>query len=137
MKIYLAARYGRHPQMREYAAILEQHGHTVTSRWIKGNHHLRVEGNVQITNAIFAIEDVEDILISDYLLCFNDERNLPLNEIPSKGGMHAEFGMAIIKDYISSFNTRVGLIGERTHIFHWLPFVEVYPSFEEFVNHND
>lgn len=36
VKIYLAARYSRHPEMRVVRDRLEASGHKVVSRWIEG-----------------------------------------------------------------------------------------------------
>ena len=38
MKIYLAAKYSRMEELREYRNQLIALGHTVTSRWLDGNH---------------------------------------------------------------------------------------------------
>lgn len=38
MRLYLAARLARHPEMRRHAATLAGAGHVVTSRWIAGGH---------------------------------------------------------------------------------------------------
>jgi hypothetical protein len=38
MKIYLAARYSRRPEMCRYAQQLENLGYEVTSRWLNGTH---------------------------------------------------------------------------------------------------
>lgn len=40
MKIYLAARYSRLNELKNYCIELENIGYTITSRWIKGNHQI-------------------------------------------------------------------------------------------------
>jgi hypothetical protein len=135
LSLYLAARYARHPEMKKYAKVLEDYGHTVTSRWIEGNHKIQdnlTGWDLQRENARLADEDVLDIIASDYFLCFNDEDESKPIAYPSLGGRHVEFGIAVTSRYLrrDSMAIHVGLIGKRTHIFHWLPFVEVYPTFD-------
>ena len=48
MKVYLAARYGRHPEMRKVRGDLEALGHSVTSRWINGTHEM-IEFGIGLT----------------------------------------------------------------------------------------
>jgi hypothetical protein len=43
MKIYLAARYSRHPELQAYTRDLQAHGFEVTSRWLWGDHEIRAQ----------------------------------------------------------------------------------------------
>jgi hypothetical protein len=46
-----------------------------------------------------------------------------------RGGKHVELGYAL------GLNLRIILIGERTNVFHCLPQIERYPSFEAFLGY--
>ncbi len=129
MRFYLAARYNRHPEMCEHAAVIERVGHTVTSRWIRGNHSLDESidrGQDDEVRANFAIEDIEDLTKSDAVVSFTESMEAQAGR-PSKGGRHVEFGMGVM------LNKRMIVIGPQEHIFHWLPSVEHYGSLNEFM----
>lgn len=59
-KIYLAARYSRHPEMRLIAEHLMLLGHIVTSRWINGNHDSTPE-TTEYDSRRYAQEDLHDL----------------------------------------------------------------------------
>lgn len=125
MRIYLAARYSRHPEMRELGTKLNRAGFDITSRWIGGNHELRDAGQEEAERVRFAAENFEDITKSDCIISFTETPDSAREAArPSKGGRHAEFGIGL------AFNKRMILVGPREHIFHWLPNVEVYPDFD-------
>ena len=130
MHIYLAARYSRHPEMQEHAQEIEKLGHTVTSRWIRGSHSLDDSldrGQADEVRADFAIEDMEDLSKCDVVLSFTEDLSVKADR-PSKGGRHVEFGMGV------ALNKRMVIIGEREHVFHWLPNVEHYGSLADFLS---
>lgn len=129
MRIYLAARYSRAAEMREYREVLKELGHTVTSRWIDephGNDSEKIRGT-QSQGEIAAIEDMEDLSKSDMVLSFAGNGQSTKAK-PSKGGRHVEFGAGLVLNKLSV------LIGEPEHAFHWLPNIERYASFEEFID---
>lgn len=119
MKIYLAARYSAHPQMREVRDDLAKLGHEVTSRWIDmhdGKHATSFA--VETLNedpascAKLGIHDVEDVQAADTVISFT------AGSAGSKGGRHVEFGLAL------GLSKRLLVVGPREHIFHTLPQVE-------------
>lgn len=129
MKIYLASRYSRHPEMREVASILTKQGHTITSRWISGDQDDDPEAGTDSHRERVAIEDLEDVMKADILLSFTEEPGkLPKGARPSKGGRHVEFGVGV------AMNLRTVVIGPRENVFHWLPTVEVYDDLETFLD---
>lgn len=125
MKIYLAARYSRHPEMRAYRDDLEDLGHTVTSRWING-HHQMAEATMFTAGAPeevnrFALEDLEDLRAADLVINFTEVPRSGNN----RGGRHVEFGMA------HALGLGLIIVGHRENVFHYLPEVVFYPSWEE------
>ena len=122
MKIYLAARYTRYPELQGYRADLEGAGHTVTSRWINGNHQITDAGlsaqAKEEERIRFAQEDRDDLEAADCVISFT--------EVPrttaTRGGRHVELGMAL------AHQKRVIVVGHRENVFHCLPEVEFFPE---------
>ena len=77
MRIYLASRYSRREELCEYRTQLEKLGHTVTSRWLNGNHQIDDEGlsteAKQEERERFAMEDFQDLISSEMLIAFTEE----------------------------------------------------------------
>jgi hypothetical protein len=128
VKIYLAGRYSRHPEMRDYRDQLEAHGHKITSRWIDlhgGSLDKSIPPNVLNANpevcTRFAETDFLDIVQSDMVISFTEKNP------GGKGGRHVEFGMAF------ALNKIIVIIGPREHVFHTLSGVGVYPNWLAFV----
>lgn len=114
MKVYLAARYSKHPEMREFAAYLRARGEEVTSRWIEGSHelgdHPTDEGRRRL-----ATEDLEDLKAADAVIAFSEEPRTMSN---ARGGRHVEFGLAI------AMGKQIIVVGPRENVFHYLPGIE-------------
>jgi hypothetical protein len=131
MKIYLAARYSRHSEMREIRDTLMRLGYEVTSRWIDQHGGNLLESIVQAKlnsdpkgSSVYAVKDVEDIARSDLVMSFTSENG------GGKGGRHVEFGLSI------GLGKRVVLIGPRENVFHCLPIVEHYQTLGDFLEEN-
>lgn len=126
MKIYLAARYSRGLELQSYAHDLREAGHTITSRWIYGNHQISDAGLADEAKAEertrFAREDYEDILAADCVISFTEAPR----STSSRGGRHVEFGIAL------ALGKRVIIIGPRENLFHALPQVEQFDSWSKF-----
>lgn len=128
MEIYLAARYGRRMDMLEFANVLRYMGHTVTSRWINGDHQASDAdlacGGVSPDDATrFAVEDMEDLMAASCCICFSETPR----GTTSRGGRHVEFGIAIGR------GLRCIVIGPRENVFHALPGIEWYPDVLSFL----
>jgi len=125
MKIYLAARYSRFPEMQEHAKKLEALGHRVTSRWILGNHDIRVAGDgvAAVVMPVWAREDYEDLAEADVCLSFTE----PPGDVPGRGrgGRHCEHGIALALGKVCM------VVGYRENIFHWLEAVVFCATWEE------
>jgi hypothetical protein len=123
MKIYLAARYSRHPEMQGVRDALVTMGHEVTSRWIDlHGGRLATSYAPEVLNAepehcgILGQHDVEDLLAADIVISFTSDGG------GGKGGRHVEHGIAI------GAGKRTIVVGPRENIFHTLPQVEHYPD---------
>ena len=125
MLIYLAARYSRYPEMQEKAKNLERLGHHITSRWILGDHEVRAKGKAEsdLWQARWALEDYADLCRADVCISFTE----PPEDKPGRGrgGRHVEFGIALEQ------KKRCIVVGYRENIFHWLPSVHFYPTWED------
>ena len=113
MRIYLAAKYSRNPEMRIFRDHVESFGHTVTSRWINGNHELS-GANDDVERMRFAIEDWIDLHDSHVVFWFSEPEAV---EGRNRGGRHVEFGLAI------AWGIRIIVIGRKENVFHYLPEV--------------
>ena len=143
MRIYLAARYGRRSELCGYRDRLEAMHQNVTSRWLNGNHQIGDGGNpigdageslvegddgsdspeAAAMRERFAIEDMKDVIHADMLVAFTE----PPRCAPSRGGRHVELGMAI------GMAKQVVVIGYRENLFCWLPDVQFFETFEDFL----
>lgn len=138
MKIYLASRYSRREELAEYRTQLEALGHTVQARWLNGGHQLSdsgnpigekgehlVEGDASCEQSCalrtrFALDDWEDVNAAELVISFTE----PPRSKANRGGRHVEFGIALAN------KSRVIVVGCRENIFHWLPMVEFYETWE-------
>lgn len=125
MKIYLAARYSRRDELNRYATELASYGHEITSRWLAGNHQiddqgLSVEAKAE-ERTRFAQEDYDDLCAADCCIAFTE----PPRSTNSRGGRHVEFGIALAR------SQWVIVVGPRENVFHCLPHVEVFATWED------
>ncbi len=147
--IYLAARYSRRLELCEYRKQLETAGYSVQARWLDGEHQLAndgtpigengaalVEGTLRTGEQLseheqteraaalrtkFALDDWEDVQNAAVVISFTE----PPRSSANRGGRHVEFGIALMK------RARVIVVGYRENIFHWLPQVEFFETFEQ------
>lgn len=122
MNVYLAARFAARPQMREYAAQLTALGFRVTAHWIwvEGDPTESVVAPAERTAA--ALQDVGDLMASHMVIAFDGD---PADPNTERGGRHVEFGMAV------GFGKTLVYVGERRHVFHYLPSVLHYPTWAD------
>jgi nucleoside 2-deoxyribosyltransferase len=126
MKIYLAARYSKRPTLQRWAEKLQELGHEIVSRWaLRNSDHKLVDGlspKAATDERIrFAEEDIEDLIQCDMVVSLMEE---PRGK--GRGGRHVEFGyaLALHKDMV--------IIGPKETVFHELPQIDHFTSFEEF-----
>jgi hypothetical protein len=124
--IYLAARYSRHPEMQEVARRLTALGHTVTSRWIWGNHQCNDDEllNEPSRARELAREDLFDLTIANIFVLFTD----PVRTA-TRGGKQVELGYAFGLQY-NGDEMRVIIVGQPENVFQLLPDVEQVPDVE-------
>lgn len=138
MKIYLAARYSRRLELCEYRAALQSIGLTVQARWLEGGHQIDAAGvpigdngealiEVGSSRAAdelrekFALDDYGDVSKAHIVINFTEPPRAVGN---NRGGRHVEFGIAL------ALGARCIVVGHRENIFHHLPVVEFYPTWE-------
>ena len=110
MKVYLAAPFSTAGQVEAaYAQDLTRRGHIVVSQW-----HC---GPFPGTLAQAAQRDLEDILEAEVFIFL-----AKLRPTANRGGRHVEFGFAL------RAGKRIIVLGGRMNLFHFLPGVEVYPT---------
>ncbi len=150
MRIYLAARYSRRLELCEYRKQLQELGYEVQARWLDGEHQLSadgtpigengeslVEGTLRSGEIIsekdkseraaklrakFADDDFQDVCSADIVISFTET---PRASSTNRGGRHVEFGIALAN------GASVITVGYRENIFHWLPQVDFYQTWDE------
>lgn len=134
MKIYLAATYSRHPEMREVRDRLAELGHIVTSRWIDqhADDHTAEKAmtpeELKTNTALgchYANKDLADIVSAHALIMFSAGDGQP----PGRGGRHIEFG------YAYALHKRIFVVGPRESVFHCLPGVAVMRDIDELLGY--
>jgi hypothetical protein len=136
IRYYLASTFDRNEEMRKYRDILEERvpNCEVTSRWIDihpdivGADKLLTRQELNINPAAyedFARHDLQDISNASAIINFTSGRGY------GKGGRHIEFG------YAYALGKRMVIVGPRENVFHTLPDVEKYDTFEEFLKYEE
>lgn len=123
MKFYIAAGFSRKNEMAEKAKQLQRRQIGVTSTWPwedaapqatladLGDNHLIVNGT----------KDINEIDAADGVILFTQDPTIPF----VRGGRMHEFG------YAQGKGKRLIVCGPKENIFHYLPGVEVYATWEE------
>ena len=124
MKIYLAARFSRRHEVHALGKDLQSLGHTIVSRWsLPDCDHVLAAGLSDQANDLarqrFALEDMEDLGKANCLILLGEP---PRNN--SRGGHLVEFGAAL------ALGHRVIVVGPRATVFHCLPTVEVFNTWQ-------
>ena len=115
MKVYLAAMYSlRETTARDYAQILVDMGHEVTSRWL-------VEDEPPGSETVSAIKDLSDVHRADALVLITN----PFGTKYTGGGRHVEMGYAL------ALRRHVVCVGDFETIFQHLPQVPVFDTIEK------
>jgi hypothetical protein len=111
--VYLAARYSRNSEMRDYAWDLSEIGFDVRAEWITGKHDATADVDC-------AIVDWDEVRAADVVISFTE----PTGPVQGRGrgGRHVEFGIAL------ALGKRCIVVGHRENVFHYLPQVEFYET---------
>jgi nucleoside 2-deoxyribosyltransferase len=119
MKFYLAAGFSRKDEIAQKCRELEAVGHEVTCTWpwedVSPNAGLQ-----DVDCPFVAHKDIAEIDASDGVILFTQEPTKPF----LRGGRMHEFG------YAHGKGKRLIVCGPRENIFHYLPGVEVYPTWQ-------
>ncbi len=138
---YFAARYSRHPEMRQYRDELESAipGTCVLSRWIDcHDDELEQSYTPEALNADPAgcwrhgADDIDDLNRADVIVSFTG------NGGGGKGGRHVEYGYAVALNNLYSCGEldlpmRLVVVGPRENIFHCHPATEVFEDWATFL----
>jgi hypothetical protein len=116
MRFYFAARFSKRFALRQFRQQLEAMGHICTSRW------LDAEREDPATLGFCAQEDFIDTVTADMIVNFTEE---PRGN--SRGARHCEFGIGL------ALNKKLVIVGPREHAFHFLPQVECFASWADFL----
>lgn len=127
MRFYLASRFARREELREYAAELMALGHTITARWLFGDHEGNESDNTPEQHALnqrYALEDLHDIYSCDVMITFGES---PIDPPPGsgRGGRHAELGWALGMD------KTIVLVGVPENLFYFHPNIIIVPDWAE------
>jgi len=124
VRLYLAARYSRRAEVHAYGIEAHERGHSITSRWLRGDHQIADDQlndpGAQILGQRYAEEDLEDLAAADLAIFFTEEPRAIL----TRGGRHVEFGLALAGDI------PCWIVGPRENVFHCLPEVRVFPDWK-------
>lgn len=121
LSVYLAAPYATKDEIRRHASELEALGCEVTAQWLDEPHAATVAFTSRDPEELraFARRDIDDIARAEVFLFFSLDPEQPTK----RGGRHVELGLAVAQ------GKRIIVIGPRENIFHFLPEIEVVPTF--------
>ena len=122
MRISLAARFGRWPEMICRARDLNRLGHDVTSRWHQGiakPAHPRDRALLSSDLCRIAQEDLKDIDRAEGVILFTEFGK------HFAGGRHVEAGYAL------ALAKRLFIVGPRENVFYHLPQVVQASTWQE------
>ena len=130
MKIYLAARYSRRIELCGYRVILKSYGHTITSRWLNGEHEALDAIGTQANKAAWSFEDIEDIEEAEALFLFTEDADATRQGAGGRGGKWVEWGYAL------ALCKRLVIIGPQpSNTFTAFPGIDVYPDLTTYLFH--
>jgi len=127
MKVYLAAQYARREELKAHADALQKIGIEITSHWVHETAAFVSGGPTGTANnspehvGEMAERDLADINRANILVLFT---NGPETKIV-RGAHHFEAG------YAYGQGIEVITVGPRDNVFHYLPCVKNYPTWED------
>lgn len=123
MKFYLAAGFSRKDEIADKTKQLTDIGVGVTSSWpwedAAPNSTLADVGYTHLL--VNGAKDIAEIEAADGVILFTQDPRTPF----VRGGRMHEFG------YAHGKGKRLIVCGPRENIFHYLPLVEVFDTFED------
>lgn len=124
--VYLAARYSRNAEMRDYRDDLLALGIKVTSRWIDCHTDVVGDFTASFTQEFLNANPEKCAPLGQHDLDDLDEADCVISFTGSglKGGRHVELGYALAR------GKRLFVIGPRENVFHTLPIVEHFDDWD-------
>lgn len=139
MKIYLAAQYHQKEEIAAKAAQLADMGHKITSTWFTEPEKPTVTMAEVATETLieYAKRDLKEIQQANCFILFTVDPLVPTK----RGGRHFESGFAFA-NYMWARNDKYfgraehfcAIVGPRENIFHQLPQIKQFPTWEEAVD---
>ncbi len=127
-RIYLAARFSRRDEVREYGDQLRGLGYTISAQWLTTTHvapdNLDEEHVRGYVAENIARVDIADIMSSDAVIMFTESPRSG-GRRASRGGRHVEFGLAL------ALMKRIIVVGPIENTFYTLPQAEVVKTWAE------
>ena len=120
MKIYLSGSFNARDIIEQYAAVLIERGHEVTSNWLweppkrVGDEFEEWEFRARVN------DDILDVQRSDTIVCFTE---VPL----TSGGRMFELG------YATALGKELIVVGKHKAVFHYLAEMKQYDTWEDFL----
>jgi nucleoside 2-deoxyribosyltransferase len=125
VSVYLAAGFSRKDEIAEKSKELRLLGVQVTSTWpweeVPANCTLADCSDTYHQDN--AARDIAEINAADSIILFTQDPTKPF----CRGGRMHEFG------YAHARGKRLVVVGPRENIFHYLPTVNVYPTWEALI----
>jgi nucleoside 2-deoxyribosyltransferase len=121
MRLYLAAQFSRRDELRNYGDELQKIGIDITSGWVYEPSSGEAMGDNAAHTRQIADRDIRDIDRCNWLLLFT---NGPETRIV-RGAHHFEAG------YAYGRGIRVITVGPRDNVFHYLPCIRNFPTWED------
>jgi nucleoside 2-deoxyribosyltransferase len=120
-KIYLAAKFARLLELREYRRDLQAIGYTVTSRWLDEDPEMTFDKTTPEVLMQCASKDWNDILAADIMINFTESPN---SKLQTTGGRHVELGLAIAS------GKTIFVVGHKENVFHFLVGINFFETWE-------
>lgn len=123
MKIYLAARFARRDEIKQYAEELKAAGLVVTARWPYSDHAPEW-GMKEYTPAMseeISQVDWDDLQAADTVVNFTE----PPDFLAPRGSRHVEFGAGL------AWGKQSVVVGYKENFFHYRKEVVFFPTWEE------
>jgi hypothetical protein len=123
MRAYLAAAFSRKNEIADKTKELQSIGVEITSTWpwedAAPNTKLSYKTDDYLRE--YALRDLGEIEEADTIILFTQDPTIPF----CRGGRMHEFGFA------NGRGKRLIVVGPRENIFHYLPHVEVFATWED------
>lgn len=117
MRVYVASKFDRYPEVAEIEDALRAQGHEPTSAWTK--HSIAGDAGHRLREKLrsFAEADFQGVLDADALIFLHD---------PGSRGGNTEFGLAL------AWDKHIAVIGGRTSVPHRASIFYALPQVEHF-----